>query len=217
MATPEFSPKGLKLIEMYEQMADQGYERGDGKKVESAYNDFELKKFRDHVSTYIKTPYIKTVLDYGCGGSNWDAPDFEPSNGQSAKEYFDLENVYYYEPARDMDERQKVDCVVNFDVLEHIFISDVPAVLRDICSYAKQMVIINVACYDAAARLPNGENAHITVRKPQWWKGVLDVISIEHPHLNMVLFCSTGYNKVVNFNVWRAQNWQDSEKFVTKL
>ena len=217
MGTPEFSPKGLKLIELYEQMADQGYERSDGKKVESAYNDFELKKFRNHVSTYIKTPYIKTVLDYGCGGSNWDAPDFDPSNGQSAKEYFDLENVYYYEPARDMDERQKVDCVVNFDVLEHIFISDLPAVLRDICSYAKQMVIINVACYDAAARLPNGENAHITVRKPQWWKGVLDMISIEYPHLNMVLFCSTGYNKVVNFNVWRGQNWQDSEKFVTKI
>jgi hypothetical protein len=217
MTTPEFSPKGLKLIELYEQMADQGYERADGKKVESAYNDFELKKFRNHVSTYIKTPYIKTVLDYGCGGSNWDVPNFDPSNGQSAKEYFDLEKVFYYEPARDVDERQKVDCVVSFDVLEHIFISDVPAVLRDICLYAKQMVIINVACYDAAARLPNGENAHITVRKPQWWKGVLDVISIEYPHLNMVLFCSTGYNKVVNFNVWRAQNWQDSETFVTKL
>jgi hypothetical protein len=217
MATPEFSPKGLKLIELYEQMADQGYERGDGKKVESAYNDFELRKFRDHVATYIKTPYIKSVLDYGCGGSNWEAPDFDPKTGRSAKEYFDLENVYYYEPARDMDERQKVDCVTNFDVMEHIFVSDVPAVLRDICSYAKQMVIINVACYDAAARLPNGENAHITVRKPQWWKGVLDMISIEYPHLNMVLFCSTGYNKVVSFNVWRAQNWQDSEKFVTKL
>ena len=28
---------------------------------------------------------------------------------------------------------------------------------------------INVACYNAAALLPNGENAHVTVRAPSWW------------------------------------------------
>jgi len=216
MSTPVFSQKGQDLIKLYEQMAEHGYERGDGKKVESAYNDFELRKFRNHVSQFIKTPYIKSVLDYGCGGSDWNAPAFEPKTGESAKQFFDLDDVYYYEPARSIDERQKADCVVNFDVLEHIFISDVPSVIRDICSYAKQMVIINVACYPAAARLPNGENAHITVRKPMWWKGVMDMISIDYPHLNIILLCSTGYNKVESFPVWRAQNWQDSETFVIK-
>ena len=24
-------------------------------------------------------------------------------------------------------------------------------------------------CYSAAALLPNGENAHITIQKPEWW------------------------------------------------
>ena len=57
-----------------------------------------------------------------------------------------------------------------FDVLEHIFISDIPYVIHDVFSYSKKLVIINVACYEASALLPNGENTHITVRPPLWWK-----------------------------------------------
>ena len=56
---------------------------------------------------------------------------------------------------------QKCDLVLCFDVLEHIFINDIPWVLKELFENAKQCVIINVACYKAAALLPNGENAHI--------------------------------------------------------
>ena len=56
--------------------------------------------------------------------------------------------------------------VLCFDVLEHIFINDIPWVLKELFENAKQCVIINVAFYKAAALLPNGENAHITVRPP---------------------------------------------------
>ena len=41
-------------------------------------------------------------------------------NEISAIDFFGLKKVYRYEPAREIDERTSVDCVVCFDVLEHI-------------------------------------------------------------------------------------------------
>ena len=38
-------------------------------------------------------------------------------------------------------------------------------------SYANRLVVLNIACYKATALLPNGKNAHVTVRDPMWWKG----------------------------------------------
>ena len=209
----ELSRKGQELIKMYESMASDGYERIDGSKVESAYNDFEARKFKDDIKFVLKQLDIKTLLDYGCGGSNWNTENFVPS-GKSAKEFFELEHVNHYEPARSIDERTKSDCVLSFDVLEHIYINDVANVLREIFSYANKLVILNVACYAAAAKLPNGENAHITVRHPLWWKGVLDVISTEYPDIAVFLICSTGYNKAEAFQLWSSHAWDEEPNYV---
>ena len=73
------------------------------------------------------------------------------------------------------------------DVLEHIFVSDIPKVVEELFSLAKKLLVVNVACYKAAALLPNGENAHITVRSPDWWKGIIDVAAIKHPEVKILL------------------------------
>ena len=59
--------------------------------------------------------------------------------------------------------------------------------------------MLNIACYPAAAMLPNGENAHITVRDPLWWKGVIDVASIEFPKITVLLICSMSYSSGILF------------------
>ncbi len=171
MSILKFSKKGQELIELYERMAMEGYDRTDQQRVDAAFSDFELRAYREQVRPIFNEHSISTVLDYGCGGSDWRSSGFDETSGQSAMEYFKLQDAYRYEPARDIDERQQVDCVVSFDVLEHIFVSDVTCVLRDIFSYASKLIVLNIACYPAAAKLPNGENAHITVRHPLWWKG----------------------------------------------
>ena len=208
-----FSDKGKKLIQMYSQMADKGYERTDENYVNDAFSDFESRFFRDQIKNVFKDHKIKSVLDYGCGGSNWDEKNFH-QDGQSAKEFYNLDRCFRYEPARNLDERQKVDCVLNFDVLEHIFIADVPNVIRDIFSYAKKLVIINVACYPAAAKLPNGENAHITVRHPHWWKAQIDMVALDFPKISILLLTSPEYKKPVGFPIYKAQDWADSKNFV---
>lgn len=209
----KFSKKGQALIELYGQMAREGYTRADQQRVDNAFSDFELRAYRQQIRAILNEHAIATVLDYGCGGSDWEARGFDEASGQSAVEYFGLQKAYRYEPARDLDERQPVDCVISFDVLEHVFIADVPTVLRDMFSSARKLLVLNVACYPAAATLPNGENAHITVRPPLWWKGMVDSIAVEYPSVSILLICSTGWQQSKAFPVWRAGRWQESELF----
>ena len=190
----KLSKKGTDLIKYYKRMAKEGYDRIDGIKVQSAYNDFELQKFRNVVKHNMQQEEIKTVLDYGGGGSDWDAINFDPVTGKSAKEFFDLEEVNTFEPARSLLKKVKSDCVVCVDVLEHIFVADIATVVKDLFNLSKKLLVINVACYKAAALLPNGENAHVTVRNPHWWKGVVDTIALDYKNVEVMLICSTTFS-----------------------
>lgn len=194
-------------------MAVNGYDRKDGVRVESAYNDFELKKFRNICRDKMFGDEIRTVLDYGGGGSNWDEPGFDPSSGQSAKQFFNLSVVNKFEPARNKLEKPKSDCVICMDVLEHIFIADVPKVVDELFSLAEKLLIINVACYEAAALLPNGENAHITVRDAEWWKGVIDAAAVRHKTTEVMLICSKTFASGVVYEPFRAGDWEESSEF----
>ncbi len=204
----KLSKKGKQLVKMYEQMAQDGYERSDGTQIVDAFSDFELRAYRAQLRETFQEYAISTVLDYGCGGSDWNAPGFDES-GESAIEYFELKNAYRYEPARNLDERLQVDCVISFDVLEHIYILDVPSVLRDMFSCARKLLVLNIACFPAAAMLPNGENAHVTVRDPVWWKGMLDSIAIEFPDTSIYLICSVGWRNSSAVPIWNANMWED--------
>jgi len=212
----KLSAKGFQLLKLYDQMANHGYERTDGTSVhvEDVFSDFESRVLRKEIKKIFLELKIETVLDYGCGGSNWDAPNFDPDTGESAKQYYGLTKVNRYEPARNIDERKVCDAVLNFDVLEHVFISDVPFVIRDLFKNAKKLLIVNVACYKAAAVLPDGTNAHITVRDPQWWKGVFDSIAPEFPDVKVLLITSPGWRKFNGFKIFSDSLRQKQEGFV---
>ncbi len=209
----QLSKKGMELIDLYKDMVVNGYERNDGSKVSNAYNDFELRKFRAICKPQLQSRDIETVLDYGGGGSDWDAPNFEPSTNESAKQFFKVKDVCTYEPSRNLLEKKKSDCVVCMDVLEHIHISDIPKVVAELFYLAKRLLLVNVGCYEAAALLPTGDNAHITVRSPDWWKGMIDAISINHEEVEVILICSQTYSSGVIFESFRARDWNDTEGF----
>lgn len=212
--TSILSSKGRELLEQYKLMATDGYDRTNGARVENAYNSFELKKASAHVGKIFRDLDIKSILDYGCGGSNWHAPGFHED--LSAFDFFNLDEAFHYEPARDIDERQIVDCVISFDVLEHIFISDVKPILTEMFSLARKLVVVNVACYEAAALLPTGENAHVTVRLPNWWKGAVDMVASDFPDISVCLLCSESYTNMSGFPVFSHSKWQSGPNFSTK-
>ena len=213
MSEFKLSKQGQELIRLYEKMAQDGYKRTDGIKVEKAFSDFELRKFRNLCKEKISNKQIKTILDYGGGGSNWDEPNFEPTTGDTAKKFFDIEKVTTFEPARNLLEKKKSDCVVCMDVLEHIYIADIPNVVEELFSLTNNLLIINVACYKAAAILPNGENAHITIRPPLWWKGVIDTIAVNYKNIEIMLICSNTFKSGVIFESFKANDWFQSSKY----
>jgi hypothetical protein len=209
------SKKQLALIELYSEMAADGYRTSDDQHVAVAFSDMEIRAFKDLIKPLFNNFQVKTLLDYGCGGSNYENAGF--FQDQSAKTFFELSDVYLYEPARNIDQRRQADAVVCFDVLEHVFIADVPRVIRELFTLANKLLIINVACYSARALLPNGENAHITVRPPFWWKGMFDCIAIEFPNIRVQLWCSTGWRKVEEFKVFKTSEWLEQDNFVVNI
>jgi hypothetical protein len=209
------SSKQQALIDMYSVMAKDGYATADQGRVEVAFSDMEVRAFKDLVKPLLTRYGVKSLLDFGCGGSDYLEAGF--SEDQNAKTFFELDEVRLFEPARNIDQRQPSDAVLCFDVLEHIFIADVPRIVRELFSFAGKLLVVNVACYPARALLPNGENAHITVRPPLWWKGIFDAIAIEFPDVSVQLWCSVGWRNAQGYPVFRARDWSDQEGFVVPM
>ena len=199
------------LINYYKQMAENGYNRDDGTFVKNVYSDAEPHKFADQLKKIVEFFDAKNGLDYGSGGSNLN--ETKLANGVKFIDYIGLQKIQSFEPARNKKKKYKSDIVLCFDVLEHVFINDVPWVLNDLFKYATKCVVINVACYNAAALLPNGENAHITVRPPSWWLGQIECISSLHPDVYWALFTSESYNKSNFYGVHRMKDRLDSKNF----
>ena len=199
------------LINYYKQMAENGYNRDDGTFVKNVYSDAEPHKFADQLKKIVEFFDAKNGLDYGSGGSNLN--ETKLANGVKFIDYIGLQKIQSFEPARNKKKKYKSDIVLCFDVLEHVFINDVPWVLNDLFKYATKCIVINVACYNAAAILPNGENAHITVRPPSWWLGQIECISSIHPDIYWALFTSESYNNSKYYGVHRMRDKLDSKNF----
>ena len=185
-------PKSYKydeLIQIYSDIAIDGSYKKDGTFLapSQVFGMSGQVKFKEILKTLFTKYNIKSLLDYGAGQGSWDK---KVDNNQSLKNYLNLDTVNYFEPARQLDKKIISECVVSFDVLEHVFISDIPWVIYDIFSYSSKLVIINAACYPAGKLLPNKENVHITVRKPFWWKGMIDGVANFFPNINYVVLAS---------------------------
>ena len=139
------------------------------------------------------------------------------SQKKSAIDYFNLKEILKYEPAAQESEKRAADCVLCIDVLEHIFISDLKNVIDDLYKHAKKLILIQVACYEAKAKLPNGENAHITVRNPMWWKGFVDAVSSNYYSASTVLMCSNTYKDVTVFQTWGPKIWNQSPTYTVNI
>lgn len=215
MSYGDFTKNGQRLIDMYTELASDGGEFTDGTSMDTnPFAMFSLRQERNKLRHVLKKHDIKTLLDYGAGGSDWNKTGFDQESNKSAVEFFNLTNAYKYEPSLGIDERQKADCVLSFDVMEHIFIADIPNVLRDIFSCANKLVVLNVACYEASALLPNGENAHITVRPIDWWNGIITAISTEYPDINVLVIGTDGWKLNESVSGWCVDNWLNSKTMV---
>lgn len=128
-----------------------------------AQGAFPGRSWRAHVDTLRRlVPGIdsKIILDYGCG----------PLGGLS--ECFG-DNVIAYDPFVEkysaLPWGRRFDLVFSSDVLEHMRISAIDELLAQIRRARPQYLFLNISTRPAFKRLPNGANAHLTIKPAEWW------------------------------------------------
>lgn len=108
----------------------------------------------------------KTLLDYGISsGTQYEVGKLH--------EYLGLDSYTGYDPAVEKYSQKpegKFDAVLCYDVLEHVPEDSLDYVIQDVFSYPTKVVMFKMGLGTATAMLPNGENAHITIRSLDWWR-----------------------------------------------
>lgn len=145
------------------------------------------------IKALIDATGAKNVLDYGAGkGAQYRPQPIVVEARQMADgvaEYWDVE-VACYDPGYAGYSKlpdAAFDGVVCTDVLEHCPEEDLAWIVDEIFAFARRFVYLNVACFPARKSLPNGENAHATVRPPEWWETLVRERARSRPELRWVL------------------------------
>lgn len=103
-----------------------------------------------------------TFLDYGCGRAT-----FKPA----MIEALPAATVFEFDPGipgKD-SEPAPADIVVATDVMEHVEVEFVDATLQKLARLSQRLCFMNIACELSKSLLPDGRNAHVTVKPPDWW------------------------------------------------
>ena len=110
------------------------------------------------------------LLDYGCGKGKC----YDGDNPVHKEWGVDKPKLYdpYYAPYA-LKPEGTFHGVICTDVLEHVPEKDVDDVLGDIFQYAERFVFLSISTTPARKKLPNGENAHCTVKPESWWTEII--------------------------------------------
>lgn len=104
----------------------------------------------------------KSILDYGCGQSRFlESLALDPTP-----------DLLRYDPAIPdyaTPPSKAAELLVNIDVLEHIDEADLDSVLSQMRSLCEEAIIV-VDTSPAKHTLPDGRNAHVTLRTHDWWR-----------------------------------------------
>lgn len=180
------------IVEQYAQLHTNGAPELSSDPAKT-FDGHSLRKHVEQIGELVKATGAETILDYGSGKAlYYDRLPGEPADGRiRTLAAWGNPRITCYDPAYPpfADEPEGAfDGVISTDVLEHIPEDDVPWVLHELFSRAKRFVYAVAACYPARKTLPNGENAHCTVRPPEWWSDQFQRVALSHPGVQWVLY-----------------------------
>jgi 2-polyprenyl-3-methyl-5-hydroxy-6-metoxy-1,4-benzoquinol methylase len=121
--------------------------------------------YTDLIINFIKRTRPKTILDFGCGK-------------ETLKSTLSQHGIHIdgYDPAisgKESPPLTKYDLIITTDVLEHIHEEELDRLFSDMLSFdpvCMYHVICNRAAYSV---LPDGTNAHKTIKDNLWWSDKL--------------------------------------------
>jgi len=174
------------------------YGNEDKRAPQKVFPGDQLKNYASYIKDLVARHKVSTILDYGAGkGLQYsDNRVTDNATGQtysSMKEYWGVESIECFDPGVEASGAVLQDNhyggVISTDVLEHCYIDDVPWIVEEMFSLAEAFVFVNIACYPAMTILPNGENAHITIRNHDWWSGLFASIASRYPAMDYLACC----------------------------
>ena len=189
--------KYLDLVEYYKRMHREG---ANSQTPENTYNGYSTMVFADFIKKIIEKNECKTLLDYGSGKGDryFNESVFLNKKYPPLKSFWNIETtlfdpgVPYPKPTN-----KKFDIVISIDVLEHIPVNDLSWVIKEIFNFSNKIVFFNIACHPANAKLPDGNNAHVSVYPPLWWAGFISSIAIDL-NAKFLLVCTYREKNKVN-------------------
>jgi hypothetical protein len=180
------SPRYARLLAQYREMHRDG-EVHLGIPPDRTFPGKSLPPQAGHIKRLIALTGAHTILDYGSGkGQQYQPLPFTDPGGTvhlGIRAWWGVEVRCYdpgYPPYAALPEG-KFDGVISTDVLEHCPEEDMPWIVAELFACATRFVFANVACFPARKRLPNGQNAHCTVRPLKWWRELIEKVAARHP------------------------------------
>lgn len=172
------SPRYRELLELYRILHLTG-EPGRGLSAERTFDGRSLAPHAGQIRALIARFGARSLLDYGAGkGGLYRMTNVRDENGQTYPDlgaFWNLREITLYDPAYPPYSAYPTgtfDAVICTDVLEHVPEEDLPWLVGELFAFADKFVFANVAAYPAGKHLPNGENAHCTIKPPEWWNGL---------------------------------------------
>lgn len=169
------SPRYREHLEMYKSMHRDG-DRGQGIPSSQMFDGRSLAPHAGTIGSLIARFGARSLLDYGAGkGGLYMMKNLRDSSGRShadIRTFWNISNITLYDPGYEPYSAYptgRFDAVICTDVLEHVPEEDLPWLVGELFGFADMFVFANVAAYPAAKHLPNGENAHCTIKPPEWW------------------------------------------------
>jgi hypothetical protein len=157
------------------------------------YGDTSVKNLR-FLRADIKLLEPRSILDYGCGQSRL---------LEALQLGYPVELLRYDPaiPAWATKPQTVADLLISVDVLEHIEERDLDTVLAEMAGLCRNAIII-IDTKPAAALLPDGRNAHVTVRPHAWWHARLS------RHFAPLYPIATARRSRAGFRTWRRSPQQ---------
>lgn len=105
---------------------------------------------------------IATILDFGCG---------KGTLKQELK--LDIDEYDPAIPGKETIPKNTYDLIITTDVLEHLYITEIPTICEEFLLLRPKRMLHFINTAEAKQILPDGTNAHKTIKNGTWWKNML--------------------------------------------
>jgi len=126
----------------------------------------------EYIVKLIELTEAKSLLDFGCGKGK----QYSGWGELTAHITLGMMPALYDPGVKEFEEipEGKFDGVYSTDVMEHIPKDELADALEIIFSKASKFVFLAICTAPAIQLLPNGENAHCTLERIDWWKEIVE-------------------------------------------